>query len=230
MAFSNVGLASASFNFDMLNFNPADDTAAQVAINGLSIDYLSIKSSDFRSEKRFEFETDSQGWSPFSSWVFDEPSSFTVNNGLEIAPGISDSCFGGWGLAVTTWPASNVVMIEPGQIYWIRFQFESNALDSLSAAMPTIRAMAHSGDYKQTTMVVTESTGNASLSPTISRPLITNLFFIPHPNSAGEPLLLAWDVLQFNTNDLRELGDFAKELRLKLGSVEIFSAPLPAGF
>lgn len=202
-------------DFEMLNFNPLDDPNGSLELDTAELWRVEPWSmTGLRAEKTYTFDDGAEGWTFFAPPQFTAPGYTVADSALVLVSRPGDNTFGYW-----TSPAAGATMIESGRMYIARFRVASDVADKQMSKVPGFRCRIHEGSFHAGAVVAVESV-TGEVSPVVDSPREFDVYFEPPAASAGQPLILAFDMTKFAFGD----SDTAQ---LRLEEVTVFSAALP---
>ncbi|MCB2153643.1 hypothetical protein KQI84_02055 [bacterium] len=207
--------------FDMLNFDPGDNSTAMLALDTATIEGAgNLGLSNPRLEHVYTFDEGQDGWISASlSPTYAEPlfAYDTINGrlGIQVA-NIDGFQFGFWGSS--TDPANNVT-IEANRLYYGIFSVSTNV--SNADLVPTFRLRFNESFFRASRYTVVASTGSADFSPVENAPRDYIVYF-PANVGISQSLLTSFDLLVDPFSEGIDPG-----IALYLDRVEIFSVPWP---
>lgn len=141
-----------------------------------------------------DFSTDTQGWTFAAPIPFNAPTSGydSLWYGLTITPQDNTYSFGFWNS-----PATSGFTYQTNCYYSVQAFLTSDLTDS--SVVPVIRLRVNSADAKQADVYVITSTGLGESSPAGFE--IYQFYFVPSQDVIGQEMVIAFDVLNFDSND-----------------------------
>jgi hypothetical protein len=181
--------------FDLLNFNPLDSASAELALDSVIVNRFELSSLPTASTvQTYEFSTYAQGWTTGGSpIVFTMPTTSHTNGALQLQATNNTDTFGYWQ------SASADVTVASGLLYRGTFEIRTDVTDQ--SLVPQMRLRFNTANLQASRTLGIESTGDGANSPGVTNTTYDNLYFLPPANSAGEGLIVSFDMLNFDPND-----------------------------
>jgi hypothetical protein len=184
--------------FEMLNFDPRDAANGTFEFDEVELSQVAPSLlSDYRLEKQYTFESDSEGWLPVNVAGFTAPAFEQSDSALKLTSKPGDNVYGYWSLPAD---GANGVTIEAGRVYIVKFTVESDVHVENAAKVPGLRLRVHENAFRAASMVVVESITGA-VSPVVGEPQTYDVYFVPPPEAAGYKLIPAFDITKFSIGD-----------------------------
>lgn len=193
--------------FDLLNFTQENSVDASIFLDDLTVERTTLSYFDdsWTTVTVFDFEPSTDGWAFFGvPGVFDQPLSGHSDSALTIATFNTRNTFGGW--------VSPVIPVEQDHLYRAQFEVSTNVTDQ--ALVPSIRFRLNLVNTQMAAALNIESGGNGKSSPLSTSSTTYQLFFAPPPNAVTDGMLIAFDIMGFNTADQAQSTFFLDSVRV----------------
>lgn len=190
-----------TLSFEMLNFNPAAAPWGDLILDAAEVTHrrLDTLQSHWRLDYEYAFEGFSNdGWTPSTRiHPFTSPQFITTGDALALrgTPDHTD-VFGFWSS-----PADDIA-IEPNRLYRATFRVESDVDAADRERVPQLRLRMNESGFRAGTFVAVESRCDGFDSPVAGQPRDYAVYFLPPPAADGRGLLLSFDFLNFDPEDL----------------------------
>lgn len=210
LVFFNPRVTGASdnvvvFNFDIMSFDPGDDTSSWLYLEELMVDEVGYGINTVLAT--YNFTSDSEGWT-FAGAIppYDAPVSSVIPEYIGLSPNGSTNCFSYW--------ESPDITIQDNRIYGVWWQVASSVTDPDTCVQFRLRAN-QKGSWQSWDRIVNSNLQNA---PTTGR---RTYYFIMNPDVTGGSdnlVVLSFDILSFDPGD-----DTTSWLYLDMASVQDLS-------
>ena len=201
-------------SFDMVNLDVNDVQQGSLNLEEISIYPIqSPQISEFKLEKRFEFNFGSEGWTHDGPEYYYNLPDFEAGDGiLSMKSRTNWDCFGFWETEVDDF------YIEAGRFYRVDFVMRT---DVKSSEVPSLRLRVFTENNDVSICKMINSTADASVTLT-NYNRAYSVYFIPPQEYAtgGANLKLACDLINFNLEDNRYAI-------IGIDKVEIYSMEIP---
>jgi parallel beta-helix repeat protein len=181
--------------FDLLNFNPDDAGEAELLLERLTVDRISLESLAPGSLVRdYTFDLGTDGWSTGGvPTVYSVPEYIQSDGVIGLRALTNTNTFGYWGNN----PAD--ITLEAERLYRATFDVHTDVANR--ALVPEARLRFNVGNLQASQTLGIVSTGNGANSPGIENTTYDWLYFLPPANCVGQPLIVSFDILNFNPDD-----------------------------
>lgn len=177
------------FSFDIMSFDPADDTTSWLYLDELQLEKVSLFITKEVTE--YTFGSGNDGWT-FMGRVdpFDEPLTTETMGSIGLNPNGSVNCFSYW--------YSPDIPIENNKAYRARWKVKSSATNADNCVQFRLRAN-QKGSWCAWTRTVNSYLQNA---PSSSESKKYELFITPTvTGSSDDDIVLSFDILSFDPSD-----------------------------
>lgn len=177
------------FNFDIMSFDPGDDTSSWLYLEELVVDGVSYANETVVAS--YDFATDSEGWQ-FAGAIspYDTPASSVIPDYIGLSPNGFTNCFSYW--------YSPDVGFEDGKIYRARFEMSSNVANPDDAVQFRLR-VNQKGSWQGWNRVINSYNQQA---PSASEPKTYDVIFNPNVTGSTDNLaVISFDILSFDPAD-----------------------------
>jgi len=191
------------FCFDIMSFDPGDDTTSWLYLEELTVDECNVSTST--ELMRYEFTGGSEGWQ-FAGAVspYDEPITSSTGGHLGLSADGSTNCFSYW--------YSPDISIEDAKIYRARFEMSSDMTEPDDVVQFRLR-VNQKGSWQGWNRVVNSYNQQ---SPSATEWKTYDVIFNPNVTGTSDNLaVLSFDILSFDPGDTTTSWLFLESLRLE---------------
>lgn len=213
-----AGSHSFTVSFDLLNFDATDAPDGELLLDRVVIIRDDIARLEPRTlEKFYDFNNSTEGWLAIdvSAAGFHPPAYVVGNEALILRGQGANGTFGFWAS-----PAE--VVIARNRLYIATFEIESSVAPGNRQKIPQFRLRLNDAGFHAAAYQVVESRGDAMNSPAAGERKQYRVIFRPPEVAIGQPLLLSFDLLNFDPAD-------DPSAALSLHSVTVETVPIPDG-
>ncbi len=176
-------------NFDILSFDPGDDTNSWLLLDEVRVDEVAVTPGN--SVVSYNFSASTQGWGYAGAIPsFDEPGTITSGDHLGLNPIGSTNCFSYW--------LSPDIPIEEDKKYRAWFEIGSSVTDA-DTCLQTRMRVNQKGSWQAWYRGVNSNNGQA---PNSTTPKTYSVIFNPDVCGCGdENVTFSFDILSFDMSD-----------------------------
>ncbi len=210
-----VGSPRFTLSFEMLNFDPTDSPTDVLLLDRVVLESIPTGSLvERRLVGNYRFESGSGSWTTGGApGSYTVPSFGTGEQRLSIT-GVDGQTFGFW-----TSPSSDIGL-NSSFVYIATFEVESSVPSIDRSRVPTFRCRLNESGFRAASMLVVDSTGDGSNSPTLGDPRKYEVILIP----SGVPdqnLLISFDYLGFHADDEPQATLYLKSVLVEAAILDI---------
>jgi hypothetical protein len=198
--------------FDLINIGAGNQDNGALFLENLTLEWTSLLSLDdrFTTVSIFDFEGSSLGWA-FRSVpnVFDPPG-YEIGAHYLTLRSVGFNTFGYW--------ESPPQAVDSDFLYRVRCFVSTDV--TLRSKVPMLRFRVNSVINQASHLLWVDSGSNGDSSPIPNQWACYELYYIPHKSVEANGVLIAFDMVNFNSND-------SSTGALFLDRVEVHAIPLP---
>jgi hypothetical protein len=181
--------------FDLLNFNPLDAAVAEVSLSSVIVNRYAMSSLPSPTAvQSYAFDLSTDGWTTGGApIVFTPPNYIYADGALRLQATDNTNTFGYW----QSDPPDIIVAAD--QLYRGTFAVRTDVTEQ--NRVPQLRLRFNTENLQASRTMAIESIGDGANSPGTVNTLYDNLYFVPPANSAGEGLIVSFDILNFTPDE-----------------------------
>jgi len=221
------GADLARIEFEMLNFDPSDETSGSLELERVRITRrdASILNTG-QLIRTFSFEGGNEGWTPRATTLFSAPTPLTEPGRLVMTGNGRADTFGYWtsldlpgGIPLPVGaasPAPDQVGESIRPLYVATFQVGSDVPVNDRSRVPQFRVRLNEAGGRTAATLAIESKGGAALSPVAGAAAPYVVCLLPPVSLAEKSLVASFDFLNFDPADLATASLRLEEMTLEV--------------